>query len=96
MRWVNTYGPTETSVIVTSYEPKRIGEIPAVLPIGRPIANTKIYILSKNLQPLPVGVAGDLFVSGPGLARGYLNRPEITAEKFVADPFSARTRRAYV
>ncbi len=89
VRWVNTYGPTETSVIVTSYEPKAGEEIPAVLPIGRPIANTRIYILGKNLQPLPVGIAGDLYVSGPGLARGYLNRPEITAEKFVADPFRA-------
>lgn len=88
VRWVNTYGPTETSVIVTSYEPKASDEIPAVLPIGRPIANTKIYILNRSLQPLPVGIAGDLYVSGPGLARGYLNRPEITAEKFVADPFS--------
>ena len=88
VRWVNTYGPTETSVIVTSYEPKDSEELPAVLPIGRPIANTKIYILSKSLQMLPVGVAGDLYVSGPGLARGYLNRPETTAEKFVADPFS--------
>jgi aspartate racemase len=87
VRWVNTYGPTETSVIVTSYEPKDGEEIPAVLPIGRPIANTRIYILGKNLQPLPVGVAGDLYVSGPGLARGYLNRPDITAEKFVEDPF---------
>jgi amino acid adenylation domain-containing protein len=89
VRWVNTYGPTETSVIVTSFEPKATEEIPAVLPIGRPIANTKIYILDKNLQPVPVGVAGDLYVSGPGLARGYLNRPEITAEKFVIDPFSS-------
>ncbi len=88
IRWVNTYGPTETSVIVTSFEPKASDEIPAVLPIGRPIANTRIYILGKNLQPLPVGIAGDLYVSGPGLARGYLNRPEITAEKFVLDPFS--------
>jgi thioesterase domain-containing protein/acyl carrier protein len=88
VRWVNTYGPTETSVIVTSYEPKDSEELPTVLPIGRPIANTKIYILSKNLQMLPVGVAGDLYVSGPGLARGYLNRPETTAEKFVPDPFS--------
>lgn len=87
VRWVNTYGPTETSVIVTSYEPKAGEEIPAVLPIGRPIANTKIYILDKNLQPLPVGIAGDVYVSGPGLARGYWNRPETTAEKFVADPF---------
>jgi len=89
VRWVNTYGPTETSVIVTSFEPKASEEIPAVLPIGRPIANTKIYILDKNLQPQPVGIAGDLYVSGPGLARGYLNRPETTAEKFVLDPFSS-------
>jgi amino acid adenylation domain-containing protein len=88
VRWVNTYGPTETSVIVTSFEPKASEEIPAVLPIGRPIANTRIHILGKNLQPLPVGIAGDLYVAGPGLARGYLNRPEITAEKFIQDPFS--------
>ncbi len=87
VRWVNTYGPTETSVIVTSFEPKASEEIPAVLPIGRPIANTRIYILGKNLQPLPVGIAGDLYVAGPGLARGYLNRPEITTEKFIPDPF---------
>jgi amino acid adenylation domain-containing protein len=89
VRWINTYGPTETSVIVTSYEPKDSEELPAVLPIGRPIANTKIHILDKNLHQLPVGIAGHLYVSGPGLARGYLNRPEITAQKFVADPFSS-------
>jgi amino acid adenylation domain-containing protein len=88
VRWVNTYGPTETSVIVTAFEPKNSEGIPAVLPIGRPIANTKIHILDGNLQPLPVGLPGDLYVSGPGLARGYLNRSEITAEKFIADPFS--------
>lgn len=92
VRWVNTYGPTETSVIVTSYEPKETEELPPVLPIGRPIANTKIYILSKSRQPMPVGIAGDLYVSGPGLARGYLNRPEITAEKFIADPFEQGAR----
>ncbi len=92
VRWVNTYGPTETSVIVTAYEPKESEELPAVLPIGRPIANTKIYILSKSLQPMPIGIAGDLYVSGPGLARGYLNRPEITAEKFIADPFEPSAR----
>lgn len=89
VRWANTYGPTETSVIVTAYEPKNWEEIPATLPIGRPIANTKIYILDEQLQQLPVGIAGDLYVSGPGLARGYLNRPEITAEKFIKDPFSS-------
>lgn len=91
VRWINTYGPTETSVIVTSFEPEESENLPAVLPIGRPIANTKIYILNKNLQPQPVGITGDLYVSGPGLARGYLNRPEITAEKFIADPFSSET-----
>jgi amino acid adenylation domain-containing protein len=90
VRWVNTYGPTETSVIVTAFEPKNSEDIPAVLPIGRPIANTKIYILDANLQPLPAGLPGDLYVSGPGLARGYLNRPETTAEKFIDDPFSAQ------
>ncbi len=89
VRWVNTYGPTETSVIVTSFEPENWEEIPPILPIGRPIANTKIHILDEHLQPLPVGIPGDLFVAGPGLARGYLNRPEITAEKFICDPFSA-------
>jgi aspartate racemase len=88
VRWVNTYGPTETSVIVTAFEPREWENIPAILPIGRPIANTKIHILDQNLQPLPVGIPGDLYVSGPGLARGYLNRPEITAEKFIRDPFS--------
>lgn len=88
VRWVNTYGPTETSVIVTSFEPTDWENIPPILPIGRPIANTKIYILDRHLQPLPVGIPGDLYVSGPGLARGYLNRPEATAEKFVRDPFS--------
>jgi amino acid adenylation domain-containing protein len=89
VRWVNTYGPTETSVIVTAFEPKSSEAIPPILPIGRPIANTKIHILDRNLQPLPVGIPGDLYVSGPGLARGYLNRPEVTAEKFVRDPFSS-------
>lgn len=88
VRWVNTYGPTETSVIVTAFEPTNWDDIPSTLPIGRPIANTKIYILDDQLQELPVGIAGDLHVSGPGLARGYLNRPEITAEKFIQDPFS--------
>jgi aspartate racemase len=90
VRWVNTYGPTETSVIVTAFEPseKEWENMPAALPIGRPIANTKIHILDENLQALPVGIAGDLYVEGPGLARGYLNRPEVTAEKFVRNPFS--------
>ena len=85
VRWVNTYGPTETSVIVTSYEPG--GSIPDNLPIGRPIANTQIHILDKSQQKVPIGVRGELHIGGVGVARGYLNHPELTAQKFIADPF---------
>jgi amino acid adenylation domain-containing protein len=88
VRWFNTYGPTETSVIATWYEPDPKKPFPSNLPIGRPIANTRLYILDTELQPVPVGTAGELHIGGPGVARGYLNRPERTAEKFIADPFS--------
>ncbi|MHC5918263.1 MAG: AMP-binding protein, partial [Nostoc sp.] len=57
-------------------------------PIGRPIANTQIYILDKYLQPLPIGIIGELYISGEGLAQGYLNGPELTIEKFIPNPFS--------
>ncbi len=89
VRWINTYGPTETSVIATSYEPPASGTLPSPLPIGRPIGNVKIHLLDRNLQPVPVGIPGEVHIGGPGVARGYLNQPEMTAEKFVRDPFSS-------
>lgn len=90
VRWINTYGPTEASVIATAYEPPSSPDfpVPTTLPIGRPIANTKVYLLDEELNPVPVGVAGELHIGGTGVARGYLNRPESTAEKFISDPFS--------
>ena len=90
VRWINTYGPTETSVIATAYEPPSSADapIPATLPIGRPIANTTVYLLDEELNPVPVGVPGEIHIGGVGVARGYLNRPESTAEKFITDPFS--------
>ncbi len=83
----NLYGPTEASVDVTYWACRPSTQRP-IVPIGRPIANTAIYILDGNLQPVPVGVAGELHIGGVGLARGYLNRPDLTAQKFITNPFS--------
>jgi natural product biosynthesis luciferase-like monooxygenase protein len=86
-KMLNMYGPTETTIWSTTYE-VRGGE--QQIPIGRPVANTQIYILDRRLQPQPVGVQGELYIGGDGLARGYLNHPELTAERFIPDPFAAR------
>jgi len=83
----NLYGPTEAAVDVTYWACRPNSRQP-VVPIGRPIANTQIYILDAELQPVPIGVAGELHIGGVGLAREYLNRPDLTAQKFVADAFS--------
>ena len=82
----NLYGPTETTIwsSVCKIEP---GE--EVISIGRPIANTQIYLLDAHLQPVPIGVPGELLIGGDGLARGYLHRPELTAERFIPDPWSS-------
>jgi len=79
------YGPTETTIWSTF---RQITEEQACGSIGRPIANTQVYVLDTCRQPVPIGVPGELYIGGAGLARGYLNRPELTAEKFVANPFS--------
>ena len=82
----NCYGPTEASIDATfwkcQYESNHL-----IAPIGRPIANTQTYILDSHLQPVPIGVPGELYIGGVGLGRGYLNRPELTQEKFIANPF---------
>ncbi len=80
----NLYGPTEASIDVTAWCCNRNEK---TVPIGRPIANTQIFILDKHLQPVPVGVSGELHIGGAGLARGYLNRPELTQKKFISHPF---------
>ena len=90
-RIFNHYGPTETTVGVTVY-PLRTdndGALPTVLPIGRPLPNIRLYVLDKNMQPVPVGVPGGLYCGGECLARGYLNRAELTEAQFIPDPFSA-------
>jgi len=82
----NLYGPTEASVDVASWACERNGK-QHIVPIGRPIANIQIYLLDSSLEPVPVGVPGELHIGGVGLARGYLNRAELTAEKFIPNPF---------
>jgi len=88
---INGYGPTETTVAVTTYDlstPEAVAEAQDYVPIGRPIANVRAYVLDSWLRPVPVGVAGELHIGGACLARGYLGQPALTAEKFIPDPFS--------
>ncbi|MDE9590686.1 AMP-binding protein, partial [Xenorhabdus bovienii] len=82
----NAYGPTETTICTTLYPCDSAEDNPP--PIGRPIANTQIYILDTHRQPVPRGVIGEIYIAGTGVARGYLNRPELTAERFILEPFS--------
>ncbi|MFA1672527.1 AMP-binding protein, partial [Rhizobium mongolense] len=85
----NLYGPTETTIWSSSFPiDVRIGVPQQNVPIGRPIANTRLYLLDAHGAPVPFGAVGELYIGGAGVARGYLNRPELTAERFLADPFS--------
>lgn len=94
-RLINEYGPTETVVGCCVYELGKQEQIQGPVPIGRPIANTQLYVLDKGFEPQPVGVAGELHIGGAGVARGYLNHPELTALRFVPDRFGSAGGRLY-
>jgi amino acid adenylation domain-containing protein/non-ribosomal peptide synthase protein (TIGR01720 family) len=83
----NMYGPTEATITATCYRCEPAKEEQSV-PVGRPVANTRVYVLDDHLEPVPVGVLGEIYIGGDGLAWGYLNQPQLTAEKFIPDPFS--------
>jgi amino acid adenylation domain-containing protein len=87
---INGYGPTEGTTFTCCYSiPRTLDASANSIPIGRPIANTEVYLLDHHLSPVPIGVAGELYIGGDGLGRGYLNGPELTAEKFIPHPFSS-------
>ncbi|PKV11643.1 non-ribosomal peptide synthetase [Xanthomonas prunicola] len=85
---LQTYGPTESTQFVTALALQHAPDASRRVPIGRPLANTRLYVLDRHGQPLPIGVAGELHIAGAQLAQGYLHRPELTAERFVPDPFA--------
>jgi amino acid adenylation domain-containing protein len=89
---LNAYGPTECTTFATTYRIESVGADASSIPIGRPISNTRIYILDGYLRAVPIGVVGEIYIGGEGVALGYLNRPQLTAERFVKDPFSEDER----
>ncbi len=89
VRLCNLYGPTEATVNTTWWSCQCGDTLPAIPPIGRPIHNVQVYLLDRHRQPVPIGIPGELYVGGAGVARGYLNDPELTAERFLDDPFAS-------
>ncbi|SDJ47452.1 amino acid adenylation domain-containing protein, partial [Paraburkholderia steynii] len=88
---INEYGPTETTIGCTTYTVTGPTNGMTHVPIGRPIANTRVYLLDDHHQPVPIGARGEIYIGGDGVTRGYLNRPDLTAERFLTDPFSSST-----
>ncbi|KAG0033364.1 hypothetical protein BGZ83_004298, partial [Gryganskiella cystojenkinii] len=85
---INMYGPTETTVAAMSWKLSE-DSLQDMAPIGRPLANRTVYLLDIQGKPVPLGAVGEIFIGGVGVARGYFNRPDLTAERFIPDPFAA-------
>ncbi len=93
IRLINTYGPTETSIVATWAELTHLNpDVAGELPIGHPVPNVRAWVLDEHLQPLPAGVPGELYIGGVGIARGYRDRPDLTEQQFIADPFAIDTK----
>ncbi|WP_066426819.1 non-ribosomal peptide synthetase [Anabaena sp. 4-3] len=93
---INGYGPTEATICTTLYSVPNQQQHKRFTPIGKPVNNTQIYILDSHLQPVPIGIPGEIYIAGIGLAKGYLNRPELTSEKFISHPFEqSKSTRLY-
>ncbi len=92
---VNGYGPTESTTFAITHEIREVAPGARSIPIGRPIANTRVYLLDERMEPVPTGMAGEIYIGGAGVALGYLNRPELTRERFLTDPFAADGTRMY-
>ncbi|RUL68409.1 non-ribosomal peptide synthetase, partial [Dyella choica] len=92
---VNGYGPTETTTFATNHRMRAPEVVKNTVPIGKPLDNTQLYVLDARLHPVPAGASGELYIAGTGLARGYLHRPELSAQRFVANPFAGDGSRMY-